>query len=801
MPVSDNSSTDNGGGLYNRNGHISLTDSTVSGNESDRYGGGVHTRGQITVTNSTVSGNSSRQNGGGLYSRSGNISLTDSTVSGNSSNRHGGGIWARSRTITLTNSTVSGNSSRLSAGGMYSQTANIIDSVVSGNSSGDLGGGVYATGTTNITNSTISGNSSANKGGGIYFRNNLTLSNSTISGNSSNRGGGIYSRGGGTVNLSNSTISGNSSIDRGGGIFARGNGGGTIEILNSTIADNEAGGDGGGIFRNGGTINLTNAIVADNTANGNGNDLSGLFNTVQYSLIRDLAGATITNSVSNLTGDNTNFGTADLASSIVVKTFTIENTGDLDLTLSGTHAADFRVTVVPISSIPSGNTTSFSITFNPSAVGLRTATLTITNDNGNPYTFDIQGTGIDVTAPIFTSIVRNTPATNPTDADTLVFRATFNENVRNVDSADFVVDGGTTATITDISPVSASVYDITVSGGDLANFNGTVGLNLARRQNIADLANLVGHALPRIEPSTDEIYTVENISISPPLTESENPAANLSTKPESTQDLTQELALELKPEPIAPEPLPDVRLILHQLEIRLPDFPTTGICGNDGDASDDLLLGDENANALCGLGGNDILAGFDETDRLDGNAGNDIIFGNTGNDTIDGGTGDDLIWAGKEDDLAIGGEGIDVIVGDIGNDTVDGNAGNDVVFGNRGADVLDGDDGDDVLFGGRDRDIVTGGTGNDVVRGDLGDDLLIGGAGGDRFDFRAGDGVDVVADFTDGVDIIGLFDGLTFADVTIAQVGNDTQISATGLVVTLHNVNVGAIDSNDFAVL
>jgi hypothetical protein len=51
------------------------------------------------------------------------------------------------------------------------------------------------------------------------------------------------------------------------------------------------------------------------------------------------------------------------------------------------------------------------------------------------------------------------------------------------------------------------VYDVTVSGGDLANFNGTVGLNLSASQNITDLT---GNALPAGEPTTDETYTVDN---------------------------------------------------------------------------------------------------------------------------------------------------------------------------------------------------------------------------------------------------------------------------------------------------
>ncbi|MEM6503815.1 MAG: choice-of-anchor Q domain-containing protein, partial [Cyanobacteria bacterium P01_C01_bin.89] len=274
--VSNNSATDNGGGLYNRNSLVEITNSTVANNSSNRYGGGVHTRGQIIVADSTVSNNSSRRNGAGIYSRSGNITVSDSTISDNSSNRHGGGLWARSRTITLERSTVSGNSSRISAGGTYASTTNITESIISNNTSGDLGGGVYTTGALRITDSTISGNSSANKGGGVYFRNYAEILRSTISGNSSNRGGGLYSRGGGTVSISNSTISGNAVSNHGGGLFARGRNGGTITFFNATLTQNSAAGNGGGIFQNGGGLGLQNSIVAGNQdGTGLSPDISG----------------------------------------------------------------------------------------------------------------------------------------------------------------------------------------------------------------------------------------------------------------------------------------------------------------------------------------------------------------------------------------------------------------------------------------------------------------------------------------------------------------------------------------------
>ena len=127
---------------------------------------------------------------------------------------------------------------------------------------------------------------------------------------------------------------------------------------------------------------------------------------------------------------------------------------------------------------------------------------------GRNDTYELTGTGpVDTTPPSITSIERQTPGDAVTDADTLTFRVTFNEDVQNVDAADFVVNGDTTATVTGVTEVNDGVYDIVVSGGDLADFNGIVGLDLAANQNIADLAD---NDLPDGEPETDEVYTVDN---------------------------------------------------------------------------------------------------------------------------------------------------------------------------------------------------------------------------------------------------------------------------------------------------
>ncbi len=108
--------------------------------------------------------------------------------------------------------------------------------------------------------------------------------------------------------------------------------------------------------------------------------------------------------------DDTDFGYTDVATGTDEKTFTIENLGGVNtlnligvspyVVIGGAHAADFSVTTIPSSSIPALSSTTFAITFNPSAAGLRTATVTILNNDSdeNPYNFNIQGTGYNALA-------------------------------------------------------------------------------------------------------------------------------------------------------------------------------------------------------------------------------------------------------------------------------------------------------------------------------------------------------------------------------------------------------------------
>src|SRR5438128_305570 len=80
-------------------------------------------------------------------------------------------------------------------------------------------------------------------------------------------------------------------------------------------------------------------------------------------------------------------------------------------------------------------------------------------------------------SPFVQAIYRTTPAAAITNASTVSYSVTFNEAVTGVDPTDFQVikTGSVGTTLTQVTPVSASVYTVTISG---ITGNGTLGLNL-----------------------------------------------------------------------------------------------------------------------------------------------------------------------------------------------------------------------------------------------------------------------------------------------------------------------------------
>ena len=124
---------------------------------------------------------------------------------------------------------------------------------------------------------------------------------------------------------------------------------------------------------------------------------------------------------------------------------------------------------------------------------------------------------VDNTAPRVTSILRQTPASSPTDADELTWRVTFSEEVANVDSVDFEVSDTTAALTATAVQGSSLAWDVKASGGDLGSLDDTVTLTFAASHNIADAA---GNALADTAPTSTNVNTfvVDNTAPSVEIT-------------------------------------------------------------------------------------------------------------------------------------------------------------------------------------------------------------------------------------------------------------------------------------------
>ena len=111
--------------------------------------------------------------------------------------------------------------------------------------------------------------------------------------------------------------------------------------------------------------------------------------------------------------DDTDFGQQELGGSPITKTYVITNTGFADLTLtlpislSGVESAEYSVTQPAASTLAAGAGTTFAISLNGSAAGVKGATVTLNNNDVGEgvYTFDI--TGVVVSTPVIEVIGNN----------------------------------------------------------------------------------------------------------------------------------------------------------------------------------------------------------------------------------------------------------------------------------------------------------------------------------------------------------------------------------------------------------
>lgn len=203
----------------------------------DKYGGGLYNRnGPLTLRGMVFSGNRAAWYGGGMYDYGGASTLAEVAFRANAAN-NGGGLYNTTNTIALQNVSFDGNTA-YGGGGMYSymSTAQLTDVHFSANHA-DLGGGMYNNYTYPALDSATFAANTALNGGGIYNdRSSPTLINVIFQSNQADTGGGMDNRAGSAPTLHNALFSANVA-KRGGALY---NDASHPLLINATLSDNVA---------------------------------------------------------------------------------------------------------------------------------------------------------------------------------------------------------------------------------------------------------------------------------------------------------------------------------------------------------------------------------------------------------------------------------------------------------------------------------------------------------------------------------------------------------------------------------
>ena len=224
------------------------------------------------------------------------------------------------------------------------------------------------------------------------------------------------------------------------------------------------------------------------------------------------------------------------------------------------------------------------------------------------------------------------------------------------------------------------------------------------------------------------------------------------------------------------------------------DFSGVSVSGAgdiNGDGVDDLIIGASYAdpNGNTNSGSSYVVFGTVPT------------LGTEGKDTLNGTFGDDALYGRGGNDIIFGGEGVNTLLGEDGNDLIYGGSQTDYINGGNGNDVIYVPGGNNTIYGGAGNDFIYSGSGDDLILGGAGNDRIFLGGGKDIVVLQINKGVDRIHDFQVGQTTLGLSGGLTFENLAIAQMGNDTLIKFANTgedLARLNGVQASSIGSSSF---
>ena len=267
-----------------------LTDLAITGgNAGDANGGGIYNKGTLTLSSCYLSFNTAAS-GGGLINY-GTATLSPCTVENNTATNGGGLFNAFAATATLSHCTVDINSAGVDGGGLDNAGSimTLSTCTVYGNGATGSGGGIFNEELAALTmiGSTLWRNTANGDGGGLDNAGTATLLDCTMAENAASRGGG-------TANEFSPISS----------LFS-------MTLTNCTVADNSVtattvgfANAGGGIASDGNPVILANTIVAGNVNGLNGPHDVACIITANFCLIETIGAQFSLSSADNITGQD-----------------------------------------------------------------------------------------------------------------------------------------------------------------------------------------------------------------------------------------------------------------------------------------------------------------------------------------------------------------------------------------------------------------------------------------------------------------------------------------------------------------
>uniref|UniRef100_A0A8J7AE96 FG-GAP repeat protein n=1 Tax=Desmonostoc muscorum LEGE 12446 TaxID=1828758 RepID=A0A8J7AE96_DESMC len=858
-----NSRAFNGGGIGN-GGVLTIINSTIRGNSTTgNSGGGIASSGTLTIINSTISGNTADRVGGGIsssgFQRTNTIissTITNNTAKNIQNEGGGGGVFRSFSNLTVQNTIIAGNFD-------FGNQAPDIFGAVTGNANNLIGSLTGASGTigtgsditfasAGITNINQVLAALANNGGATQTHALVTGSAAINAGNSAlvpggvttdQRGTGFNRISGGTVDIGAYEVQNNNPTVTDDSITTN-----EDTAVNGNVLTNDTDPDTGDILTvsavNGNPANVGNQIILTSgallTLNANGTftyNPNGKFEFLAATAtandsftytISDSKGGTSTatvnltingvNDVATITGTATAAVTEDTTTpnltatgSLAVNdvdagenifnttvTSAISNLGNLTITQAGAYS--YSVANSAVQYLGAGQTKAETFTVKSvDGTASRDIVITINGVNDNPVANNNSGIGFTTNedTPFTTANV----LVNDTDVDNGDVLTITNLNttgtlglVTNNGNGTFSYNPNNKFESLNNGQTATDSFSYTIADGKGGTSTATVNITINGVTDVPVLTTISAESLTNITG-----YRIENNSVAEGgsmlslIGGSDNEIGTASFTFNGPSGLYHLIIGTFD------ENDGQSRFELTQQGNLVGSIVTNQDFGanvaNNVTKVERLLGGELTVTS----GDSFTITGFENLEehaRLDfirfvpvdlvtpapsGN-GSDNIIGSTGNDTINAGNGNDNVYGGAGNDNIIGGNGNDTLDGGTGNDTLTGNNGNDFLYGGVGNDTLLGSNGDDVLRGGLGNDILTGNNDNDI------------------FAFAALEGTDTITDFKKGEDLIGLYGGLSFGQLSFS--GSNILVTSTNeILATLTGINTTTLTAANFVTL